>query len=184
MHIAPWTTLAGSGSLNRRELSDLLAVFEDTTLFNVVAGRVKDLAGRVGRGEDADADGAFRRSVKEASDRFFESDRTDAVLRLELWHTTRASLDLEPAIPLASRTANQSAAAVAQRAADELRDTIAQVEEQSSWTDIPGRVWSRVEGFFSSAGPADFGEVVGAQAARMLAEAAKRGCWMTPRGKP
>ena len=40
MHIPPWTILAGFGSLNRRELSDLLAVFEDTTLFNVVAGRV------------------------------------------------------------------------------------------------------------------------------------------------
>lgn len=112
MHIPPWTILAGFGSLSRRELSDLLAVFEDTTLFNVVASRVKDLAGRVGTGEDAVADGSFRRLLKEGSDRVFESDRTEALLRLKLWHRTRASLDLKPAIPLAMRTANQSGTAL------------------------------------------------------------------------
>ena len=42
MHIPPSTILAGFGSLTRCELSDFLAVFEDTTLLNVVAGRIKD----------------------------------------------------------------------------------------------------------------------------------------------
>ena len=175
MHIPPWTILSGIGSLNRRELSDLLAVFEDTTLFNVVISRVKDLATRVGEGEDAEADGAFQRSLKAASDQVFQSARSDAVLRLQLWHMTRESLGLEPALPLATRTANLRSADVAQRAADELRETVGPGDEQTSWTDIPGRVWSRVEGFFSSQGPADFSEVVGAQAARMLAEAAQQG---------
>lgn len=175
MHIPPWTILSGFGSLNRGELSDLLAVFEDTTLSKVVISRVKDLAARVGEAEDAEADGAFQRSLKAASDEVFQSDRSDAVLRLQLWHITRRSLDLEPAVPLATRTANLRAADVAQRAADELRDTVAQRDEHTSWTDVPGRAWSRLEAFFRAQGPADFGEVVGAQAARMLAEAAQHG---------
>ena len=175
MHIPPWTILSGIGSLTRRELSDLLAVFEDTTLLNVVVSRIRDLVGGIGKDAQAEADGAFQRSVREASDQVFQSDRSDAILRLQLWHATREALDLEPAIPLATRTANLHAAAVAQRAADELRETVAQGEEQISWTDIPGRVWSRVQGLFSSHGPTDFGEVVGAQAARMLAEAAQGG---------
>lgn len=49
MHIPPSTILAGFGSLTRSELSDLLAVFEDTKLLNVVIGRIKDLGDRVGR---------------------------------------------------------------------------------------------------------------------------------------
>lgn len=153
MHIPPWTILSGFGSLTRRESSDLLAVFEDTTLLNVVVSRFKDLVDRVGEAELAEADGAFQRSVREASDQVFRSDRSEAMLRLQLWYATREALDLEPAIPLATRTANQHAASVAQRAADQLRETVGQEEERSSWTDIPGRVWFHVEGFFSSRGP-------------------------------
>ena len=67
------------------------------------------------------------------------------------------------------------AADVAQRAADELRDSITQGEELRSWTDLPGRVWSSAVELFSSKGPADFSKVVGAQAARMLVEAAREG---------
>ena len=136
MHIPPWTILSGIGSLTRRELSDLLAVFEDTTLLNVVVSRIRDLVGGIGKDAQAEADGAFQRSVREASDQVFQSHRSDAILRLQLWHATREALDLEPAIPLATRTANLHAAAVAQRAADELRETLAQGEEQTSWTEF------------------------------------------------
>ena len=103
MYIPPWTILAGFGSLARRELSDLVAVFEDTTLFNVVAGRLKDLTVRRGEQDHADADAAFEQRLKETSDGVFESDRSDAVLRLQLWHKTREAFDLEAAIPLATR---------------------------------------------------------------------------------
>ena len=175
MHIPPSTILAGFGSLTRRELSDLLAVFEDTTLLNVVAGRIKDLGDRVGPGEPVGGDPAFQQRLAETSKDVFRSDRSDAVLRLQLWHETREAFGLEAAIPLATRTANLRAADVAQRAADELRDATAQGEEQRSWTDLPGRVWSGAVAFFSSPGPADFSKVVGAQAARLLAEAAREG---------
>ena len=179
MYIPPWTILAGFGSLARRELSDLVAVFEDTTLFNVVAGRIKDLAGLSGEEDRTEADAAFERRLKETSDGVFESDRSDAVLRLQLWHMTRDAFDLEAAIPLATRTANLRAAEVAQRAADELRDAIAQgqddEEEEGSRADMLTRLRSRVGGLFSSRGPADFSEVVGVQASRMLAEAVQEG---------
>ena len=175
MHIPPWTILAGFGSLTRRELSDFLAVFEETTLLNVVVGRIKDLADRVGQGERVDGDPAFRRRLARKSDDVCRSGRSDAVLRLQLWHRTREAFDLEAAIPLATRTANLRAADVAQRAADELRDSIAQGEEQTSWSDLPGRIWSGVRQFFLSQAPTDFSEVVGAQASRMLAQAAQEG---------
>ena len=113
MHIPPSTILAGFGSLTRRELSDLLAVFEDTTLLNAVAGRIKDLGDRVGPGERVGGDPAFRRRLAETSDDVFQSDRSDAVLRLQLWHETREAFGLEAAIPLARRTVNLRAADVA-----------------------------------------------------------------------
>ena len=176
MHIPPWSILAGFGSLTRRELSDLLAVFEDTNLFNVVTSRLSDLAGRRQEAsEETDTDQTFQRRLKETSDTVFQSDRNDATLRLQLWHKTRQGLGLEPAIPLATRTANLRAADVAQRAADQLRDSIAETETRTSWADLPARVWSRVEELLSSHGPTDFSEVVGAQASRMLAEAAQAG---------
>ena len=175
MHIPPWSILAGFGSLSRRELSDLLAVFEDTNLFNVVTSRVRDLADRRSAGERGDTDVAFRQRVEETSRKVLQSDHSDAVLRLQLWHKTRVAFGLEAAIPLATRTANLRAADVAQHAADQLRDSIIQGAEQISWSDLPDRIWSNVGEFFSSRGHADFSEIVGAQASRMLAEAAQDG---------
>ena len=176
MHIPPWTILAGFGSLSRRELSDLVAVFEDTTLLNVVTSRIKDMTARSGERERTETDGTFEQRLKETSDSVFQSERSDAVLRLQLWHKTREALDLEAAIPLATRTANLRAAEVAQCAANELRDSIIQGdEEDGSPVDMLGRVRSRMTEFFSYRGPADFSEVVGAQASRMLAEAAQEG---------
>ena len=175
MHIPPWSILAGFGSLTRREMSDLLAVFEDTNLFNVVASRVRDLTDRRGAGERIDTDVTFRRRLEQTSGKLYQSDRSNAVLRLQLWHKTREAFSLEAAIPLATRTANLRAADVAQRAADELRDSIIQGGGQTSWADLPDHLWSRVGKLFSSRGHADFSEVVGAQASRMLAEAAQAG---------
>ena len=176
MHITPWTILAGFGSLSRRELSDLVAVFEDTTLLNVVTSRIKDLTARSGERERTEADRTFEQRLKETSDSVFQSDRSDAVLRIQLWHKTREAFDLEAAIPLSTRTANLRAAEVAQGAANELRDSIIQGDEaEGSKADALGRIRSRVTEFFSFRGPADFSEVVGAQASRMLAEAAQEG---------
>lgn len=170
MHIPPSTILAGLGSLTRCELSDLLAVFEDTKLLNVVIGRIKDLGDRVGPGEPVGGDPAFQQRLAETSDEVFRSDHSDAVLRLQLWHRTREAFGLEAAIPLATRTANLRAADVAQRAADELRDSTAECQERRFWIDLPGRVWSNAVSFFSSPEPADFSEVVIAQAKRVLKE--------------
>ena len=159
----------------RRCIHDLLAVFEDTTLLNVVAGRIKDLGDRVEPGERVRGDRAFQRRLAETSEDVFRSARSDAVRRLQLWHGIRESFGLEAAIPLATRTANLRAAVVAQRAAVELGSSTAQGQEQRSWTDLRGRVWSGAAAFFSSPEPADFGGVVVAQAARLLAEAAREG---------
>ena len=179
MHVPPWTVLAGFGALSRRELADLVAVFEDTTLFNVVAGRIRDLTAHHGDNDSTEADAVFERRLKETSDAVFASDRSDAVLRLQLWHSTREAFGLEAAVPLAARTANLRAAEVAQGAADALRDAILQGEEDSeeegSGSGALGRIRSRVGQWLSTRGPADFSEVVGVQASRMLAEAAEAG---------
>ncbi|MXY56473.1 MAG: hypothetical protein F4029_20320 [Gammaproteobacteria bacterium] len=175
MHIPPWTILAGFGSLTRRELSDLLAVFEDTTLLNVVTGRIQDLADSVRSRERVEGNSAFRRQLAQKSDEVYRSCRSCAVVRLQLWHRTREAFDLEAAIPLATRTANLRAADVAHRAAAELRESITQGEGETSLSDLPSRIWSGVQEFFSSQSPTDFSEVVCAQASRMLAEAAQEG---------
>ena len=191
MHIPPSTILAGFGSLTRRELSDLLALFEDTSLFNVVTSRMSDLVGGSSEHEGSETEAAFQRLLKETSDHIFDSDRPDAMLRLQLWCNARHALDLNAAIPFATRTANVRAADVAQRAANQLRDSISpsDAEEswtdlpdriwsqltEESWTDLPDRIWSRLEDFLSQPGPADFSKVVGAQGSRMLAEAAQEG---------
>ena len=137
MHIRPSTIRAGFGSLTRSELSDLLAVFEDPKLFNVVIGRIKDLGDRVGPVERSGGDPAFQQRLAETADEVFRSDHSDAVLRLQLWHRTREAFGLEAAIPLATRTANLRAADAAQRAADELLDSTAKGQEQRSWTIFP-----------------------------------------------
>ncbi len=176
MHIPPWRILAGFGSLSRRELSDLVAVFEDTTLLNVVTSRIKDLTARGGEGERTEADSTFEQRLKETSDSVFQSGRADAVLRLQLWHKTREAFDLEAAIPLSTRTANLRAAEVAQGAANELCDSIIQVDKaEGSKADALGRIRSRVTEFLSPRGHADFSKVVEAQASLMLAEAAQEG---------
>ena len=171
MQIPPWLILAGFGSLTRRELSDLLAVFEDAGLFNVVADRVKDL---VRRGTDERVDtAAFRQRLQETADGIYRSRRSDAVLRLQLWHKTRETFHLDPAIPLSTRTANLRAADVAQQAADSLRDSI-QRRDETSEAGILDRIRSRAESLFSRE-RADFSEVVGAHASIILAEAAEQG---------
>lgn len=173
MHIPPWTIVSGLGSLKRRELCDLLAVFEDTSLLNIVCDRVRDLTQRRAVAEGVE-DEAFRQRLKTTSDGTYKSHHPDAVLRLRLWQAMRAAFDIEPAIPLSTKTANLRAADIAQCAADALRDTIAAKSEDRSWRDLPDRLWSRVEGMFSR-DRADFSTVVGAQASRMVAEAAEAG---------
>ncbi|MDE0532819.1 MAG: hypothetical protein OXI01_15430 [Albidovulum sp.] len=179
MHIPPWTILAGFGALSRRELADLVAVFEDTTLFNVVAGRIRDLAARRGESERTEADAAFEQHVKEASNLVFKSERSDAVLRLQLWYRTREAFGLQAATPLATRTANLRTAEVARCAADELRNSILQGEDEGEAEGgrrgALDRIRSRLEELFSSQAAVDFSEVVGVQASRMLAEAAQKG---------
>ena len=174
MQIPPWTIVAGLGSLDRSELCDLLAVFEDSKLLNIVADRVRDITQRRAVTEGMENDPAFRQRLKATSDRTNQSQHPDALLRLRLWQAMRAAFELEAAIPLSTRTANLRAADVAQRAADALRDTIAANTEEKSWTDIPNRLRSRVEALFSRE-RVEFSAVVGAQASRMVAKAAEAG---------
>jgi hypothetical protein len=172
--IPPWTILAGLGSLKRRELCDLLAVFEDASLLNIVSDRVRDITRRRAVTEGVEDDAAFRQRLKTTSGRTCRSHHSDAVLRLRLWHAMGTAFDLEAAIPLSTRRANLRAADVAQSAADALRDTITANTEEKSWTDIPDRLWSHMEDLFSR-DRADFSTVVGAQASRTVAEAAEAG---------
>jgi len=166
--------LAGLGSLERKDLCDLLAVFEDATLLRIVGDRLRDIVRRRSSTDDLGADPAFRKRLSSTSNAIFSSHKRDAVLRFRLWSAMRAAFDLEPAIPLSTRIVSFRAAELAQRAANEVRDAINVDQEKKSWVGIPDRLWSRVERLFSRE-RADFSTVVGAHAARMLAKAAQEG---------
>jgi hypothetical protein len=174
VRIPPWMILAGLGSLERKDLCDLLAVFEDATLLRIVRDRLRDIVRRRSSTDDLGADPAFRKRLSSTSNAICSSGEPICVLRFRLWSAMRAAFDLEPAIPLSTRIANFRAADLAQHAANEVRDAINVDQEEKSWAAIPRQLWSRVERLFSRE-RADFSTVVGVHAARMLAKAAQEG---------
>lgn len=174
MIIPPWTILSGLGSLDRREMCDLLAVFDDAGIINIISDRVADLIKNRGSLETIQSDTAFHQRLKQTSEKTYRSATTDASLRLRLWTSLYSSFELESALPLSSRTANFRAAELAQASADVLQDTLAIEEPASFWKKLPDRLWSKIKGIFNRQRP-DFSTVVGAQATRLLAEAAKAG---------
>ena len=159
--------------MERDEICHLLAVFDESSLFNIVVDRVSDLSKRGestgGLGEDR----AFQKRLNETAAGIQTSDVSDAILRLRLWDVMQSAFDLHPTLPLSTRSANFRAAAVAQGAADCLASSLTE-EENSDWTATLQRVWNRVEAMFSRE-RIEFAEVVGLQASRLLAEAAKQG---------
>lgn len=169
--------MAGLGSLDRRELCNLLASFEATTLLAISVDRATDLLARF-NANCADAETtAFARRLREAADEMVASPVPERALRIRLWARITAALDVDLVLPLSMRTANMRSAGLASRAA-----AMAGVKQEDSNKDTGSRnklqrVWHRVKS--NRSGQAvDFGSLVVDQAqlvTRALAEAAESG---------
>lgn len=117
LYVPPWTIFAGLGALDRRELCNLIASFETTTLWSMSVDRVSDLLSRVQKDDQSSDTTAFARRLKAAADALYASDATDKALRIRLWVRIAEALDLDGTLPLSTRKANSVGAGVANEVA-------------------------------------------------------------------
>ncbi|MDZ3837454.1 MAG: hypothetical protein U0S49_08785 [Rhodospirillales bacterium] len=174
LNIPPWSILSGLGTLSRQELSLLLPHFEDTSLANVAADKVRDVVARLDGSRDAATEAAFRRRLVQSADRIMASDPPDRALRVRLWVQLLSPFGIETPLPLSTRTANACSAALAHCAAETL---VLKPEPEQDGSSFLAGAWKRVSARFGRGRP-DFSAVVIAQAeitARAVADAAQRG---------
>ncbi|WP_246697048.1 hypothetical protein [Rhizobium sp. WYCCWR 11146] len=117
MYVPPWTIFAGLGALDRRDLSNLIASFEATTLLSMSMDRVSDIKSRfqkVGRETETTA---FARRLKDAADTLFASGASERALRIRLWVRMAEALDIDASLPLSTKRANSTGAGAAFKAA-------------------------------------------------------------------
>ncbi|WP_426237432.1 hypothetical protein [Pararhizobium sp. DWP1-1-3] len=117
LYVPPWTILAGLGALNRRELCNLIASFEATTLLSMSMGRVSDILSRFQKDGRSTETTAFARRLKEAADALAVSEASERALRIRLWVRMAEALDVDALLPLSTRRANSVGAGVAFKAA-------------------------------------------------------------------
>ena len=98
--IHPWHIIAGLGTMNRQEICEVLAVFDDASLTNLTLDKLSDLTASR-RGDDIrDSGSAFRRRLAQTASRLKSSDADDDLLRLRLWAAIRSAFAREPALAL------------------------------------------------------------------------------------
>lgn len=118
MYVPPWTIFAGLGALDRRDLCNLIASFEATTLLSMSIDQLKNVSARFRtRGRESEMN-AFARRMKETADKLWESTISDRALRIRLWVRLADALKLDVAPPLSSKRANAIGAGAAFKAAE------------------------------------------------------------------
>ncbi len=174
MQISPQTILSGLGTLNRREMCDILALFEDTTLLKRVSEKINAIVDK-GRGiESLNRDYAFEQLGNVSSDQIERSKATNRALRFQLWCAYRSAFDLDVAVPLSTRIANTSAAELAQCVADYLHPALLSDEIQKSTSLKVVKTLKSLKSKFISES-SDFTTTVNVQARRLIANAALDG---------
>ncbi|TCA53035.1 hypothetical protein E0H71_16495 [Rhizobium leguminosarum bv. viciae] len=176
MYVPPWTIFAGLGALERRELCNLIASFEETALFSMSVDRVSDILGRFQRDARDTETTAFARRLKEAADALFVSTVSDRALRVRLWVRIAEALDFEATLPLSTRKANAIGSGVAFKAATIMALPVADDGHDVEPTTFQ-RAWQTVKSI-GGRRHQDFSTLVAGQAemvAKALAEAAKSG---------
>lgn len=174
LYVPPWTILAGLGAIDRRELCNLLASFEATTLLAMSVDRATDILARFQKtGSDSDTT-AFARRLNTAAEALFTSPSTDRAFRIRLWTRLSEAVELDPALPLSKRSANTRGAGMAYKAAAVIGSPIA--TEHGDETTL-GSMWRKVKSI-RGLERQNFSSLVAAQAqlvARSVAEAAESG---------
>ncbi|MGO6791080.1 hypothetical protein ACCT17_34200 [Rhizobium ruizarguesonis] len=176
LYVPPWTIFAGLGALDRRELCNLIASFEETALLSMSVDRVSDILGRFQRDARDTETTAFARRLKEAADALFVSTVSDRALRVRLWVRIAEALDFEATLPLSTRKANAIGSGVAFKAATIMALPVADDGHDVEPTTFQ-RAWQTVKSI-GGRRHQDFSTLVAGQAemvAKALAEAAKSG---------
>ncbi|OLP54984.1 hypothetical protein BJF92_13735 [Rhizobium rhizosphaerae] len=176
MYVPSWTIFAGLGALDRRELCNLIASFEATTLLSMSMARVSDMVARFQKDARETETKAFARRLEETADALFSSTSTDRALRVRLWTRMADALDIDTVLPLSTRKASAVGAGAAFKAAAIMAVPIAEDTESAEQTAFQ-RALKTVKAIRGRQYQ-DFSALVADQAemvARELAEAAKSG---------
>lgn len=131
--------LAGIGQLNREEICQFLAQFEDAELWKILVDRGEGWLKKSNpwKDDDAGTQDLYALRIQQSSDRLTASPLPTPMLRLRLWTEIRQALDQAPELPLSSRSAARYCADIADQAAQVLGPGL------SSWDrERKGERWS------------------------------------------
>ncbi len=176
MYVPPWTIFSGLGAVDRRELCNLIASFEATTLVSMSMDRASDVLSRFQKEDYSSDTTAFAHRLKVAADNLFASDVSDRALRIRLWVRIAEALDQDPTFPLSFRRANSVGAGVAYKAAAVIAMPVAEDSEDAPQTGIK-KAWKALRSIRGRPHQ-DFAFLVAEQAqlvAKAVAEAAASG---------
>lgn len=166
-----WYILAGLGALDRRTLCDFLAVFENTSLANLSLDGARDLCQKLRRSDRTENERAFARRIRRASDEYMASSElgpSDAWLRFRIWSAIRSAFDLAMSLPLATESANQRSAEVAEHASENYRVDQQSGHESDGLASKLGRGVARSKVRLRSSRRIDFTRAVHIEASRCV----------------
>jgi len=172
--VRPWHILAGLGAIGRSEICSFLANFREASLLKLAKDRCSDLSGL---GADrASATSTYERRLTQSANDLDNIAVDDATLRVMLWAELREALHCRPSLPLSIRSAGFQTADIATKTAAALTGGNSEKVENAQETRWTDKAWSSALKLASSVGVGDkptFGDVVSAQADKMIAEAIK-----------
>ncbi|ANM04683.1 hypothetical protein AMC78_CH02597 [Rhizobium phaseoli] len=177
MRVPHWAIMAGLGSLERREVADLLANFEATTLLNISRDKIADTVDRLKNGSRDKEVASFARRLRDLSDKTVASAASTSTLRLRLWTLVMQSLDLDPKFPLSTRTSAAVCASLANAAATVIAQPLPEHVDAAD-KSLVGNAFRRMRSITTGGNVADFDFLVNEKAkliANAIARAAQTG---------
>lgn len=168
LYVPPWTILSGLGMLSRKEICNLVAAFEETTLLSVTTDKAADQLSKLRKRGDTEDTTAFARRLAAAADNLLSSDATDTALRVQLWYRLASALEVDTAIPFSTKSANRKCAAVSWKAAELAEPLAPSIEDIEGGSRI-GRAWNRVRSVGKKGRTSDFSALVAASAEKIVA---------------
>ena len=178
--VPPRLVLAGLATLQREELCNFLAIFDQLSAVRVASDSIRDFSGKLSR-QSPQRERAFESRVQRAAEAYCRSECSDAHLRLLVWVALRDALGLSRLTPLAVATADRRSAELASQAARELSRSMKDDQaagltqgRESAPADLARwrKAVARIRTIFSVDQDADFGKVVRFEVARKIGKSA------------
>lgn len=163
MDVPPWAILAGLGALERKEVADLLANFEATTLLNISRDKIADTLSRLQNGSRDSEVASFARRLRDLSDKIVASEASTSTLRLRLWTLVMQSLEIDPKFPLSTRTSTSACVSLANAAAAVIAQPLSE-EDHEAGKSLVGSAIRRIRTIATGGNVADFDILVNEKA--------------------